>query len=912
MKYIYLLLFLLLPRMGHAQNETMSSITTEEGLSSSSVQCFFKDSKGYMYIGTMLGVDRFDGTNIVNIPFPVQSQSEKCWVSGIVEENAETLLVSNKMGLWRLDKRGLTMKQVYKDDINFEITCLKRGVNGTIYIGTQGGLLALNNEKIQYVKMFRDGGIRDKRVRDISILHTKGGDVLWIATDRGIVSLNPNTKSGGYYYPYYQAGGKKNIGKIAVSSSGRVFVGTSGDGLLEFDVHHHHYHEYIDVGENVNDLSCDRQGHLLVASGSNGAFEISLAGNMISRRYSSQDIPGVTKLRFDSPYVFYRDDMGVDWIGYLFFGLDYTAYNRRTFHTFTIPGVFDSSTLNVRSFLFDGNRVLLGTRHGLYVVPRSGGNVQTVGRDVLKANVATQLLRTAGSYLVGTIGGGLHILNAVTLSEEHQDVTSQLAGSNVYLMVPDRHGNVWICTSMGLARYDVADNRLKLFTSYNSQLPDNETFCIGFDDNGTGWISTRGGICLYIPETQSISVQGIPRRIADMNLLLSITNYGHQCLLINPQHGFPVVYNTVSGQTQMMTLNIEYRMPAVLYFKKLGYGQYLFCTEDGLFFEDKSGFRRFGYIDGLSNLQFQSHSIFVDSQRQFWAATNGGLVYARCSDMMKNRYKHIPIILTEIQTDHWYTDAETNGVVFDGKLRLSRYNSEMSLRFSPLLYGNTKGIVFRYKLEGYDDKWRVARYDRTLFYHSLPAGDYKLHIEAMGMPEISTVIAVSVPYTYNAIFWFFILLLAASLLVHIIYCRHYNKEYIWKRFIPKPVKYQNSRMDTAEVKALSKRLREYMEDKKPYMNAGVQMADIAKSIGCSGHELSQLFTQFMHRNYYDYIAEYRVEEFKRMAADPAYARYTISTLYELCGFRSRSSFVASFKKFTGMMPKDYIKKSRKP
>lgn len=96
------------------------------------------------------------------------------------------------------------------------------------------------------------------------------------------------------------------------------------------------------------------------------------------------------------------------------------------------------------------------------------------------------------------------------------------------------------------------------------------------------------------------------------------------------------------------------------------------------------------------------------------------------------------------------------------------------------------------------------------------------------------------------------------------------------------------------------------------MNAGVQMADIAKSIGCSGHELSQLFTQFMHRNYYDYIAEYRVEEFKRMAADPAYARYTISTLYELCGFRSRSSFVASFKKFTGMMPKDYIKKSRKP
>ena len=75
----------------------------------------------------------------------------------------------------------------------------------------------------------------------------------------------------------------------------------------------------------------------------------------------------------------------------------------------------------------------------------------------------------------------------------------------------------------------------------------------------------------------------------------------------------------------------------------------------------------------------------------------------------------------------------------------------------------------------------------------------------------------------------------------------------------------------------------------------------------SSHTLSYLFNQYLNRNYYDYINDYRIAEFKRLVEKDEYAKYTLSALAELCGFSSRASFFRYFKKATNITPNEYIR-----
>ena len=94
---------------------------------------------------------------------------------------------------------------------------------------------------------------------------------------------------------------------------------------------------------------------------------------------------------------------------------------------------------------------------------------------------------------------------------------------------------------------------------------------------------------------------------------------------------------------------------------------------------------------------------------------------------------------------------------------------------------------------------------------------------------------------------------------------------------------------------------------KNVYNVKLKVADLAAMIGTSAHTLSYLFNQHLNRNYYDYINDYRIAEFKHLIAKDEYSKYTLGALAELCGFSSRASFFRYFKKATGITPNEYIR-----
>ena len=98
-----------------------------------------------------------------------------------------------------------------------------------------------------------------------------------------------------------------------------------------------------------------------------------------------------------------------------------------------------------------------------------------------------------------------------------------------------------------------------------------------------------------------------------------------------------------------------------------------------------------------------------------------------------------------------------------------------------------------------------------------------------------------------------------------------------------------------------------MVDEKPYMNSELRIGDLANALDVSSHSISYLLNQHYDISYYDFINEYRVDEFKRMITEMDSSKYTLSALADMCGFSSRASFFRSFKKNMGITPNEYIK-----
>ena len=96
-----------------------------------------------------------------------------------------------------------------------------------------------------------------------------------------------------------------------------------------------------------------------------------------------------------------------------------------------------------------------------------------------------------------------------------------------------------------------------------------------------------------------------------------------------------------------------------------------------------------------------------------------------------------------------------------------------------------------------------------------------------------------------------------------------------------------------------------MEKEQWYLNPGLSREDIAQQLGISPSYLSQVIKATGDKNLSTIINQYRVNEVKKMLADSSFRAFSIVAIGLEAGFKSKSSFYESFKKETGITPKQY-------
>jgi len=122
-----------------------------------------------------------------------------------------------------------------------------------------------------------------------------------------------------------------------------------------------------------------------------------------------------------------------------------------------------------------------------------------------------------------------------------------------------------------------------------------------------------------------------------------------------------------------------------------------------------------------------------------------------------------------------------------------------------------------------------------------------------------------------------------------------------------PEKYEKTRLKEDDIPMLRKKLLDYLEMEKPYLNKNLTIGELSETIEVPTYQLSQLINDQLGKSFFEFINSYRVEEVKQRFFDPSYSNLTLLGIAMECGFNSKASFNRIFKQLTNQTPTEYIK-----
>ena len=139
-KYLILLIIYLVCGVNlQAQNYTFRNVVMSDGLSGLLVNAIYKDSEGFIWLGTDNGLDRFDGVKVKHFEFRGVDSGRKKRVNCITETDNKQLWIGNGIGLWRLNRSGSELQRIVPEKIDCAVNALLAD-GDVLYIGTERGL----------------------------------------------------------------------------------------------------------------------------------------------------------------------------------------------------------------------------------------------------------------------------------------------------------------------------------------------------------------------------------------------------------------------------------------------------------------------------------------------------------------------------------------------------------------------------------------------------------------------------------------------------------------------------------------------------------------------------------------------------------------------------------------------------
>lgn len=102
---------------------------------------------------------------------------------------------------------------------------------------------------------------------------------------------------------------------------------------------------------------------------------------------------------------------------------------------------------------------------------------------------------------------------------------------------------------------------------------------------------------------------------------------------------------------------------------------------------------------------------------------------------------------------------------------------------------------------------------------------------------------------------------------------------------------------------------DFMRSEKPYLNPDLNLSELAELLQMNRSQLSQIINTGFHKNFNDFINEYRVNTFKEQLKLGQHKQLSLLGIAYNCGFNSKATFNRVFKKITKTSPSEFLNSS---
>lgn len=929
LKYTLLLLISVLTLPLSGQTYTFRGLAMAEGLSDLLVNVIYKDSTGFIWLGTDNCLDRFDGVVIKHYSFRGADIKRKR-VTAVTETVDGQLWVGNGMGLWRLNRNKDELEQIATETIDYPVLSLLSDGKQTLYIGTEKGLFIHKDGQLKQVMTDNNVFAPANRIMGMNI---DNSGIVWLATQQGLYAYNPQNEKVQEFHSSINNSTFDEFGSIARIDQ-TLYLGTPSQGIICFNIATHQFSRFVDVGcAIISSISTDGKEHVYVSTDGNGVHFLSHHEKRILKSFR-HDARDKESIRSNSVYSLLVDRDGIIWIGFYQAGFDYSLYQNNLFHVYSFLPGFDSMNLPVRSFFVHDKEKLIGTRDGLYYINEEKNLVKSFIKPTLRSDLILSICYYEGEFYIGTYGGGLSILNPSTLAIRNFGISDAFVfqKGHIFCFEQDAKGNLWMGTSSGAFRYDGKQKKIQNYTNSNSQMPEGNVYEIYFDSSRKGWICTENGLCVYDPASGSMKSTIFPEGFIHKEKVRTVYEDSKHNLYFLPDKGSMLTSNLSMSSFYRTPINPALHGNAYMSVVEDNSGWLWFGCDNGIFrsMEGGENYYTYNFSDGVPSPTFTNDAAFKDSNGILWFGNAKGLLSINPEEadhVCRHPYR---IMITNLLVNGKRLDNEKRKeLLASDRLSLKKGQNNLTFGFANLSYSDPATMFYEYMLEGRDKEWKLLTGQNEMSYYDLPLGKYAFKVRIPGNEKSEIAVNIRIRPSFANLWIYLLIALTVATIVARVWTQQKKSENDQlpplasrmaveinnplsaseKKTSEKSVeeKYKTNRLGDHECKVLYDKLLTYIENERPYTNPDLKIADLAKAIGTSSPSLSYVFNQYLNQPYYDFINEYRIIEFKKLANDSQYSRYTLSALAELCGFSSRASFFRSFKKSTGITPNEYIR-----
>lgn len=766
-KALAILLFLPFLVCAQAPKLKFKHITTEQGLSNSTIESIFQDSRGFIWFGTRDGLNRYDGYQIIVYRYDAKDTNSISdnYIRCIYEDRSRNLWIATTNGLNRFNtqKNNFTRYKHSSDPNSIGhnlVTSVCQDKNGNLWIGTSGGGLNLFlPQQNSFVRFLHSSDRKSISDNHINYIFEDRRNNLWVGTENGLNLFNRPTKTFQLINittsPAYKANNVTTT--INEDNQGNLLIGTEENGLILFNYTKNSFRQFrheekkqLSLGSNlVRSILVDKKGNTWIG-GINGGLDLFNESSNIFFHYSNEP-DNVFSLSQRTVSSLFEDNQGNLWVGTHRGGVNLFTPNTEKFTLYRQQSDNNSLSYNdVKAFCEDHNgNIWIGTDGGgLNLFDRKKNtfkhfkynpfDAKSIGsNEVLAISEDSQ-----NNLWVGTWGGGLCLFNRqpgnFTRYINDSANKSFISSSFIQQIFEDHNKNLWIATYYGgLNLFDRKTKRFRRITEdtiHHTKLQGNNIVSMIEDKAGNIWIGTDdGGLNCYNAATQTFSHYfNTGEKMPDLRVLF-IDSKGRLWVGQTGLYLFDPKKNSFSLVTNKKGLSSEFIKGIV----EDDHGVFWISTSNGItrFNPENSYLKKYNTADGLQGLEFEANAYLKTRDGQIFF---GGLNGFNCfypDDIRTNSFIP-PIYLTDFHIFNKKIIAgEENSplktdITLTNKIKLSYKQSTFSFGFAALNYTASENNQYAYKLENWDQDWVYAGSERKASYTNLSPGTYTFKVKA--------------------------------------------------------------------------------------------------------------------------------------------------------------------------------------